>query len=195
MRDPIKSPPASRISLGKKVKSVRETMRKHISKRYHCSLSEQVCTVSKVHYSTKASIGVTAVDCLCSVMWWRLWSVGNNYFLLCVLVKPRPHIQLPSLASDRLWLFGETQTEARRVCGKPKEFPQRTKFHEWVCVFTVCMCQIWVYLQITLSVCFNLPLENQMCGVYQKSVSRTLNRLSDSLNFLVSLYLSAWKTV
>ncbi|XP_038584804.1 SAM and SH3 domain-containing protein 1 isoform X2 [Micropterus salmoides] len=41
VRDPMKSPTASRISLGKKVKSVRETMRKHISKRYHCSLSEQ----------------------------------------------------------------------------------------------------------------------------------------------------------
>ncbi|XP_044023598.1 SAM and SH3 domain-containing protein 1 isoform X2 [Siniperca chuatsi] len=41
VRDPIKSPPTSRISLGKKVKSVRETMKKHISKRYHCSLSEQ----------------------------------------------------------------------------------------------------------------------------------------------------------
>ncbi|XP_077945836.1 SAM and SH3 domain-containing protein 1 isoform X2 [Gasterosteus aculeatus] len=41
VRDPIKSPTASRISLGKKVKSVRESMRKHISKRYHCSLSEQ----------------------------------------------------------------------------------------------------------------------------------------------------------
>ncbi|XP_068195715.1 SAM and SH3 domain-containing protein 1 isoform X2 [Antennarius striatus] len=40
-RDPVKSPPTSRISLGKKVKSVRETMRKHISKRYHNSLSEQ----------------------------------------------------------------------------------------------------------------------------------------------------------
>ncbi|CAG5866722.1 unnamed protein product [Menidia menidia] len=41
VRDGVKSPPMSRISLGKKVKSVRETMRKHISKRYHCSLSEQ----------------------------------------------------------------------------------------------------------------------------------------------------------
>ncbi|XP_036928253.1 SAM and SH3 domain-containing protein 1 isoform X2 [Acanthopagrus latus] len=41
LQDPVKSPPTSRISLGKKVKSVRETMRKHISKRYHCSLSEQ----------------------------------------------------------------------------------------------------------------------------------------------------------
>nr|XP_046268734.1 SAM and SH3 domain-containing protein 1 isoform X2 [Scatophagus argus] len=41
LSDPIKFPPASRISLGKKVKSVRETMRKHISKRYHYSLSEQ----------------------------------------------------------------------------------------------------------------------------------------------------------
>ncbi|KAM4624711.1 SAM and SH3 domain-containing protein 1-like [Polymixia lowei] len=40
-RDAVKSPPTSRISLGKKVKSVRETMRKRISKRYHCSLSEQ----------------------------------------------------------------------------------------------------------------------------------------------------------
>lgn len=44
LQDPVKSPATSRISLGKKVKSVRETMRKHISKRYHCSLSEQVCT-------------------------------------------------------------------------------------------------------------------------------------------------------
>ncbi|XP_054469921.1 SAM and SH3 domain-containing protein 1 isoform X2 [Anoplopoma fimbria] len=41
VRDPVKSPTTSRISLGKKVKSVRETMRKHMSKRYHCSLSEQ----------------------------------------------------------------------------------------------------------------------------------------------------------
>ncbi|XP_029348997.1 SAM and SH3 domain-containing protein 1 isoform X2 [Echeneis naucrates] len=40
-RDALKSPPTSRISLGKKVKSVRETMRKHMSKRYHSSLSEQ----------------------------------------------------------------------------------------------------------------------------------------------------------
>ncbi|XP_032402967.1 SAM and SH3 domain-containing protein 1 isoform X1 [Xiphophorus hellerii] len=41
LRGEVKSPSLSRISLGKKVKSVRETMRKHISKRYHCSLSEQ----------------------------------------------------------------------------------------------------------------------------------------------------------
>ncbi|CAL8300621.1 unnamed protein product [Boreogadus saida] len=40
-RDNVKSPTTSRISLGKKVKSVRDTMRKRISKRYHCSLSEQ----------------------------------------------------------------------------------------------------------------------------------------------------------
>ncbi|XP_061599911.1 SAM and SH3 domain-containing protein 1 isoform X2 [Cololabis saira] len=40
-REGVKSPPMSRISLGKKVKSVRDTMRKHISKKYHCSLSEQ----------------------------------------------------------------------------------------------------------------------------------------------------------
>ncbi|KAL0969791.1 hypothetical protein UPYG_G00232340 [Umbra pygmaea] len=37
-----KSPPTNhRVSLGKKVKSVKETMRKRITKRYHCSLSEQ----------------------------------------------------------------------------------------------------------------------------------------------------------
>uniref|UniRef100_A0A668AKS4 SAM and SH3 domain containing 1 n=1 Tax=Myripristis murdjan TaxID=586833 RepID=A0A668AKS4_9TELE len=41
VKDGVKSPPTSRISLGKKVKSVRDTMRKRISKRYHCSLSEQ----------------------------------------------------------------------------------------------------------------------------------------------------------
>ncbi|KAK2826568.1 hypothetical protein Q5P01_020782 [Channa striata] len=44
VRDAVKSSPTSRISLGKKVKSVRETMRKHISKRYHCSPSEQSST-------------------------------------------------------------------------------------------------------------------------------------------------------
>ncbi|XP_045063511.1 SAM and SH3 domain-containing protein 1-like isoform X2 [Coregonus clupeaformis] len=38
----VKSPQTNhRISLGKKVKSVKETMRKRISKRYHCSLAEQ----------------------------------------------------------------------------------------------------------------------------------------------------------
>uniref|UniRef100_A0A1A8TXC2 Sterile alpha motif domain-containing protein 5 n=1 Tax=Nothobranchius furzeri TaxID=105023 RepID=A0A1A8TXC2_NOTFU len=41
VRDEVKSPSMSRISLGRKVKSVRETMRKHISKRYNSSLSEQ----------------------------------------------------------------------------------------------------------------------------------------------------------
>ncbi|XP_071221434.1 SAM and SH3 domain-containing protein 1-like isoform X4 [Salvelinus alpinus] len=39
----VKSPQTNhRISLGKKVKSVKETMRKRISKRYHCALSEQL---------------------------------------------------------------------------------------------------------------------------------------------------------
>nr|XP_046223337.1 SAM and SH3 domain-containing protein 1 isoform X3 [Oncorhynchus gorbuscha] len=42
VKDVVKSPPTNpQISLGKKVKSVKETMRKHISKRYHCSLPEQ----------------------------------------------------------------------------------------------------------------------------------------------------------
>ncbi|XP_037097095.1 SAM and SH3 domain-containing protein 1 isoform X1 [Syngnathus acus] len=40
-QDGARSPQISRISLGKKVKSVRETMRKHISKRYQASLSDQ----------------------------------------------------------------------------------------------------------------------------------------------------------
>ncbi|MCJ8750001.1 hypothetical protein PDJAM_G00194320 [Pangasius djambal] len=40
-RDLIKSPTSSRISLGRKVKSVKETMRKRISKKYSSSLSEQ----------------------------------------------------------------------------------------------------------------------------------------------------------
>ncbi|XP_026773938.2 SAM and SH3 domain-containing protein 1a isoform X5 [Pangasianodon hypophthalmus] len=40
-RDVIKSPTSSRISLGRKVKSVKETMRKRISKKYSSSLSEQ----------------------------------------------------------------------------------------------------------------------------------------------------------
>ncbi|XP_076844174.1 SAM and SH3 domain-containing protein 1a isoform X2 [Brachyhypopomus gauderio] len=40
-RDELKSPNTSRISLGKKVKSVKETMRKRISKKYSSSISEQ----------------------------------------------------------------------------------------------------------------------------------------------------------
>ncbi|KAM4633859.1 SAM and SH3 domain-containing protein 1a isoform 3-T3 [Polymixia lowei] len=40
-REVVKSPTASRISLGKKVKSVKETMRKRMSKKYSSSLSEQ----------------------------------------------------------------------------------------------------------------------------------------------------------
>ncbi|XP_043075848.1 SAM and SH3 domain-containing protein 1a isoform X8 [Puntigrus tetrazona] len=40
-RDSVKSPTTSRISLGKKVKSVKETMRKRMSKKYAGSLSEQ----------------------------------------------------------------------------------------------------------------------------------------------------------
>ncbi|XP_043856385.1 SAM and SH3 domain-containing protein 1 isoform X4 [Dromiciops gliroides] len=40
-KDVIKSPTASRISLGKKVKSVKETMRKRMSKKYSTSVSEQ----------------------------------------------------------------------------------------------------------------------------------------------------------
>ncbi|XP_061563277.1 SAM and SH3 domain-containing protein 1a isoform X3 [Cololabis saira] len=41
-REVVKSPTTSRISLGKKVKSVKETMRKRMSKKYNSSLSEQV---------------------------------------------------------------------------------------------------------------------------------------------------------
>uniref|UniRef100_A0A673JNA4 SAM and SH3 domain-containing protein 1-like n=1 Tax=Sinocyclocheilus rhinocerous TaxID=307959 RepID=A0A673JNA4_9TELE len=43
-RDAVKSPSTSRISLGKKVKSVKETMRKRMSKKYAGSLSEQSST-------------------------------------------------------------------------------------------------------------------------------------------------------
>lgn len=41
-REVVKSPTTSRISLGKKVKSVKETMRKRMSKKYSSSFSEQV---------------------------------------------------------------------------------------------------------------------------------------------------------
>lgn len=41
-REVVKSPNTTRISLGKKVKSVKETMRKRMSKKYSSSLSEQV---------------------------------------------------------------------------------------------------------------------------------------------------------
>ncbi|OWK63161.1 SAM and SH3 domain-containing protein 1 [Lonchura striata] len=43
-KEVIKSPSASRISLGKKVKSVKETMKKRMSKKYSSSLSEQECS-------------------------------------------------------------------------------------------------------------------------------------------------------
>uniref|UniRef100_F7DBD2 SAM and SH3 domain-containing protein 1 n=1 Tax=Ornithorhynchus anatinus TaxID=9258 RepID=F7DBD2_ORNAN len=42
-KEVIKSPTASRISLGKKVKSVKETMRKRMSKKYSNSVPEQDC--------------------------------------------------------------------------------------------------------------------------------------------------------
>lgn len=58
-------------------------------------------------------------------------------FLLCDLVEPRLHIQLHTLTPDRLGLFGEAQTEAGRICGKPEELSERTEFHEYVCVFVV----------------------------------------------------------
>lgn len=52
-KDVIKSPSASRISLGKKVKSVKETMKKRMSKKYSSSLSEQVCKVCNgVHFNS-----------------------------------------------------------------------------------------------------------------------------------------------
>lgn len=51
LRDPVRSPATSRISLGKKVKSVRETMRKHITKRYHGSVSEQVDAAIRPHWT------------------------------------------------------------------------------------------------------------------------------------------------
>lgn len=91
-------------------------MRKHISKRYQCPVSEQVRARS-----------------FSSDFWAfsRLTWVG---FLLCDLVEPRPHIQLRTLAPDRLGLFGEAQPEAGRICGKPEELSERTEFHEYVCV-------------------------------------------------------------
>lgn len=86
-------------------------------------------------------------------------------FVLCDLVEPRLHIQLRTLASYRLRLFGEAQTEAGRICGEPKEFSERTKFHEYVCVFLACTSLI---RQADTSQCFgNLAWEHQMWGVYR----------------------------
>lgn len=49
-KEVIKSPSASRISLGKKVKSVKETMRKRMSKKYSSPVSEQVrCHFAEIH--------------------------------------------------------------------------------------------------------------------------------------------------
>ncbi|XP_007633946.1 SAM and SH3 domain-containing protein 1 isoform X3 [Cricetulus griseus] len=45
-KEVIKSPTASRISLGKKVKSVKETMRKRMSKKYSSPVSEQSRTLA-----------------------------------------------------------------------------------------------------------------------------------------------------
>ncbi|XP_042306621.1 SAM and SH3 domain-containing protein 1-like isoform X3 [Sceloporus undulatus] len=50
-KEVIKSPSTSRISLGKKVKSVKETMRKRMSKKYSSSLSEQESSLDVMQQS------------------------------------------------------------------------------------------------------------------------------------------------
>uniref|UniRef100_A0A671N4G4 SAM and SH3 domain-containing protein 1-like n=1 Tax=Sinocyclocheilus anshuiensis TaxID=1608454 RepID=A0A671N4G4_9TELE len=66
MRDASRSPTPSRISLGKKVKSVKETMRKRISKKYSSSPSEVVLaggqTVSTTDSSTSNRESVKSED-------------------------------------------------------------------------------------------------------------------------------------
>ncbi|KAM5327070.1 SAM and SH3 domain-containing protein 1 isoform 6-T6 [Glossophaga mutica] len=54
-KEVIKSPTASRISLGKKVKSVKETMRKRMSKKYSSSVSEQDTSLDGMPGSPPAS--------------------------------------------------------------------------------------------------------------------------------------------
>lgn len=119
LRDPIRSPATSRISLGKKVKSVRETMRKHITKRYHSSVSEQVRTTNRLcpqwTDTCHSTLPTPLTRCFCS---------------FCPPVEPRSCLRPRSLASDGLRLFGETQTEARWLRGEPEELAQRTEFHE-----------------------------------------------------------------
>lgn len=62
-KDIIKSPTASRISLGKKVKSVKETMRKRMSKKYSSSVSEQVgvCPSSRLLAQLRCQSALHAV--------------------------------------------------------------------------------------------------------------------------------------
>ncbi|XP_056674891.1 SAM and SH3 domain-containing protein 1 isoform X2 [Monodelphis domestica] len=54
-KEVIKSPTASRISLGKKVKSVKETMRKRMSKKYSSSVSEQDSSTDGIPGSPQSS--------------------------------------------------------------------------------------------------------------------------------------------
>ncbi|XP_048345017.1 SAM and SH3 domain-containing protein 1 isoform X1 [Sphaerodactylus townsendi] len=61
-KEVIKSPSTSRISLGKKVKSVKETMKKRMSKKYSSSLSEQDSSQEVMPESPKSPQPDT--DCL-----------------------------------------------------------------------------------------------------------------------------------
>ncbi|KAK1170820.1 SAM and SH3 domain-containing protein 1a isoform X2 [Acipenser oxyrinchus oxyrinchus] len=58
-REVVKSPTTSRLSLGKKVKSVKETMRKRMSKKYSSPLSEQESNVDGMPSSPQSPQPVT----------------------------------------------------------------------------------------------------------------------------------------
>lgn len=72
-REVVKSPTTSRISLGKKVKSVKETMRKRMSKKYSSSLSEQVCHGHLKLFSTLSFVLLLGLQrsCLARVLEWQ----------------------------------------------------------------------------------------------------------------------------
>lgn len=81
-KEVIKSPTASRISLGKKVKSVKDTMRKRMSKKYSSPVSEQVCghlAVTQV-LAERGQLGLlnVAIMCVCSL------ALTSCYIRLCL---------------------------------------------------------------------------------------------------------------
>ncbi|XP_056422732.1 SAM and SH3 domain-containing protein 1 isoform X4 [Hyla sarda] len=55
-KEVIKSPPTPRISLGKKVRSVKETMRKRMSKKYTSSVSEQDSSIDGIPGSPESPL-------------------------------------------------------------------------------------------------------------------------------------------
>ena len=129
-------------------------MRKHISKRYHCSLSEQVCL--------KTLIYVSDVHCAEYTVFKHLFffsSASQSSPDRISSCPHSPHTDSDSLEKPKLKPGGSVESLRSSLSGQSSMSKS---------VFVAYVCQIWVYLQITLSVCFNSALEHQMWGLSDK---------------------------